>query len=32
MDDKEGRQAAERRRLTVLGTLGVLARAADQKL
>ena len=32
MDDKEGRQAAERRGLTVLGTLGVLARAADQRL
>jgi predicted nucleic acid-binding protein len=29
MDDKDGRHAAERRALTVYGTVGVLVRAAD---
>jgi predicted nucleic acid-binding protein len=32
MDDWEGRQEAERRALTVTGTLGVLERAAEQGL
>ena len=32
MDDKDGRKAAEFRSLTVYGTIGVLARAAEQGL
>jgi predicted nucleic acid-binding protein len=32
MDDKDGRQAAEQRGLTVFGTLGVLERGAEQGL
>jgi predicted nucleic acid-binding protein len=32
MDDKDGRQAAEQRGLTVFGTLGVLERGAEQSL
>jgi len=32
MDDKDGRQAAELRGLTVYGTIGVLIRAAEQDL
>jgi predicted nucleic acid-binding protein len=32
MDDKDGRQAAERHGLTVFGTLSVLERAAEQRL
>ena len=32
MDDKDGRKAAELRTLTVYGTIGVLARAAEQGL
>jgi predicted nucleic acid-binding protein len=32
MDDKDGRQAAERRALTVYGTVGVLIRAAERGL
>ena len=32
MDDKDGRKAAEFRTLSVYGTIGVLARAAEQEL
>jgi predicted nucleic acid-binding protein len=32
MDDKDGRQAAEQRGLTVFGTLGVLEHSAEQSL
>lgn len=32
MDDEDGRRAAHQRALSVLGTLGVLARAAEQGL
>jgi predicted nucleic acid-binding protein len=32
MDDKDGRKAAERRSLTVYGTVGVLTRAAERGL
>ena len=32
MDDKDGRKAAERRALTVYGTVGVLTRAAERGL